>query len=166
VVTRAELIGQFVDIVSKNGNLLLGVGPRADGSIPALHEQRLRELGAWLAVNGEAIYATVPWSRAADDLAGTPVRHTVGEHAHYLHVLGPVPAVLRLTEVEVSRAGAATVLGHPNCTVTVTPMGDDVELRLAGPVSDDAVTVIRIAGALHDRRGDRRPGGRGGVRRP
>ncbi|MFM7537583.1 MAG: alpha-L-fucosidase [Acidimicrobiales bacterium] len=155
VVTRAELIRQFVDIVSKNGNLLLGVGPRADGSIPALHERRLRELGAWLSVNGEAIYGTAPWSRAGDDLAGTPVRHTVGAQAHYLHVLGPVPGMLRLPGVEVAAAGAATVLGHPGCAVTVTPVGDDVEVRLAVPVPEDAVTVIRIDGAIRDRRGAR-----------
>src|SRR5205823_6244372 len=52
---------QLVDIVSKNGNLLLNIGPRADGTIPEEVQQVLLETGAWLQVNGDATYATRPW---------------------------------------------------------------------------------------------------------
>jgi hypothetical protein len=55
------LIHQLVDIVSKNGNLLLNVGPRPDGTIPDEVRATLLEMGAWLEQNGEAIYATEPW---------------------------------------------------------------------------------------------------------
>ncbi len=62
-----ELIRLFVDIVSKNGNLLLNVGPMPDGTIPALQMQRLDALGAWIEINGAAIFGTRPWIRRRSD---------------------------------------------------------------------------------------------------
>jgi alpha-L-fucosidase len=55
------VLDQLIDIVSKNGNLLLNIGPRSDGTIPEPVQQVLLEIGAWLNLNGEAIYATRPW---------------------------------------------------------------------------------------------------------
>jgi alpha-L-fucosidase len=59
--TARELVTTLVDIVSRGGNLLLDIGPGADGTIPVVMEERLAEIGAWLAVNGEAIYGTRPF---------------------------------------------------------------------------------------------------------
>jgi alpha-L-fucosidase len=72
-----ELIYLLVDIVSKNGNLLLDVGPEADGTIPPVQMERLRALGTWLHQNGDAIYGTKPWTRAVGSSnEGIDVRFT------------------------------------------------------------------------------------------
>ena len=55
------IVHQLADIVSKNGNLLLNIGPRSDGTIPEAAQQVLLDVGAWLKMNGDAIYGTRPW---------------------------------------------------------------------------------------------------------
>jgi alpha-L-fucosidase len=57
----AFIIHLLADVVSKNGNLMLNIGPRADGTIPQGAQDTLRSVGRWLKANGEAIYGSKPW---------------------------------------------------------------------------------------------------------
>ena len=64
--TSTEIICDLIDIVSKNGNMLLNIGPRADGSIPEGDAEILRDIGVWLKINGEAIYDSKVWRKSAE----------------------------------------------------------------------------------------------------
>lgn len=90
-----KFVHLLIDVVAKNGNLLLNVGPRADGSIPAPQLAILARLGGWLAANGAAIYGTRPWARFATTTdRGVPVRFTVSRDGGvvYAILLGTPPA--------------------------------------------------------------------------
>jgi alpha-L-fucosidase len=65
-MTANELVDYLVDVVSKNGNLLINIGPKADGTIPELMQDTLRKVGQWLRVNGEAIYGSRCWETHKD----------------------------------------------------------------------------------------------------
>jgi alpha-L-fucosidase len=65
--TSASLVHMLIQKVSRGGNLLLDIGPDADGTIPVVMQQRLSDLGAWLKVNGEAIYSTTAAQQAASN---------------------------------------------------------------------------------------------------
>ena len=67
---------QLIDIVSKNGTLLLSIGPNADGSWPEKWKEELFKMGDWLELNGEAVYGTKPWHRYGEG----PTNDGSGEH--------------------------------------------------------------------------------------
>jgi alpha-L-fucosidase len=84
------LLRSFIDTVSKNGNLLLNVGPRGkDAGIPEPQTKRLEMMGRWLADNGEAIYGTRPWKRAEGQTSdGIELRFTTAHDHLYAILLG------------------------------------------------------------------------------
>lgn len=102
-----KLVTTLVERVARGGNLLLDIGPRADGTIPLVMQERLLGIGAWLKRNGEAIYASRPWSGAADNAADGVYFTTRGEDL-YLLLTEPC-AEVRLKGV--ARPRKAEVLG-------------------------------------------------------
>ena len=104
-LSGTDLIRLFVDVVSKNGNLLINTGPRADGTIPELQLAAMRQLGDFLRINGDAIYATRPWVRAGER-EGTPRAYTSSASGTHVHVLDPAAGVLELP-VELAAASGA-----------------------------------------------------------
>ena len=78
VLSSRDLVRLLVEYVSHNGNLLINVGPRADGTIPEIQASRLRDLGSWLSKYGDAIYGTRIWDERQKDtlLNGADVFYT------------------------------------------------------------------------------------------
>jgi alpha-L-fucosidase len=112
-----KFVHLLIDVVAKNGNLLLNVGPRADGSIPAPQLRILATLGRWLAANGAAIYATRPWVRpAATTDRGIAVRFTAD----------PARAVVFAILLGTPPAGDLTIEGFdaPPTAVRLVASGD------------------------------------------
>jgi len=92
-----ELITYLIDTVAKNGNVLINVGPDSFGRIPLMQQAPLLGLGEWLKVNGQALYATRPWTRLHNS-SGRELRYTRGDGALYAIVLGSVGETFRIED--------------------------------------------------------------------
>jgi alpha-L-fucosidase len=151
-IAPQELIELLVDIVSKNGNLLLDVGPEADGTIPPVQMDRLVKLGAWLKQNGEAIYGTHPWTRANGttnqvDAAGRPVdvRFTQKSGALYATLLGrPVGSKVLLHNLTAAPGSAIALLGSAD-SLKWTQRAADLEVELPANLPGNYAWVIRLS---------------------
>jgi alpha-L-fucosidase len=161
--SAGRIVRQLIDVVSKNGNLLLDVGPKPDGTIPGEIEKRLRQIGAWLRVNGEAIYGTRPAEHYGEgptrikagtfgsdrnvDLTARDLRFTTRPGAFYIHVLGaPGSQVLAASLKRDSAMGFGAVrkvemLGVANpLKWDWTPDGLLIQMPETRP-SEDAVVI-------------------------
>ncbi|OGV69401.1 MAG: alpha-L-fucosidase, partial [Lentisphaerae bacterium RIFOXYA12_FULL_48_11] len=83
-MTSAQCVELLADTASRGGNLKLNVGPTADGLIPVIMQERLLDIGRWLDVNGEAIYATRGWRHRPKDMRTARVYFTEKPDALYV----------------------------------------------------------------------------------
>ena len=96
-ISLEKLIHLLIDVVSKNGNLLINIGPKADGTIPEIQKERLLGLGKWLEIYGESIYDTKPYTISqCDSEKQLEIRATSTKDCVYLFVLSP-PSKYELT---------------------------------------------------------------------
>jgi alpha-L-fucosidase len=129
-LTMKELLLTLVQTISRNGNLLINVGPNADGTINPLMVDRLLGMGEWLSVNGEAVYSTRSWS-ACSEPEGSSIYYTQSADTHNLYVfVSEWKTVITLTclsqatrvrmiGISLSQGLQPTIEDHDNGAVTV-----------------------------------------------
>jgi alpha-L-fucosidase len=144
-LSSKELIHMFVDIVSKNGNLLLNLGPRADGSIPEPQQKAILGLGKWLEINGEAIYGTRPWIKAEGFTQDNiDVRYTKNTTSLYAILLGqPIGNELVIKTLTLKKDSKIELLGY-DVSVKWNQVGENITIILSNTVSDSPAYAFKI----------------------
>lgn len=132
--TSDYLLDELIDIVSKNGCLLLNVDPKSDGTIPEETQQILREMGVWLSLNGEAVYGTRPWKVYGEG----PTKVSTGHHSEKENVDSGPEDIRFTTKDDILYA---TALGWPSDgTFTIKTLAEDNPLESRKPVSVEFIS--------------------------
>ncbi len=139
-----ELIHMLVDIASKGGNLLLNVGPTAEGEFPKASIERLKQMGVWMQKNGESIYGTsaspffkLPWGRCT-------TKEVDGNTQLYLHVFDwPKNGVLRVPGLK-TRVNDIYLLSNARQHFAWRFEDGDLQIHAPSVTFDDINTVIVV----------------------
>ena len=141
VLSTEKLVYTLVDVVSRNGNFLLNVGPKADGTIPELQKERLIQLGKWLEKNGEAIYGTKPWVRATGRTSdGMEIRFTKKDDSLFVTFLGvPKSGKVIVESLRVEEGTKIHILGS-DVPLEYRQKGEDLEVIL--PEHEESIALV------------------------
>jgi alpha-L-fucosidase len=157
------LVRNLIDIASKGGNYLLNIGPMATGEVPPEEVERLREVGKWLAVNGESIYATHPtlfggeagdFSPTEKDDEGKPKfipswkwRSTTKPDRIYIHLFEWPGSTFHLDKMPRRVTGAYLLADNAHTSLKVTKQGEGIDVALPGQAVDPIATVLVLTTA-------------------
>jgi len=152
VASSASIVNRLIEIVSKNGTLLLNLSPKADGTIPQEQQETLLGIGKWLNINGDAIYDTHNWTRFAENGTGAlNIHFTVKGGVLYAIISGKWPGeTVTITSLAKALAPAGkinsvTMLGaNEQLAFTQDAEGLNVKLPAAPPC--DIAYVLKITG--------------------
>jgi alpha-L-fucosidase len=145
--TPEDYIRLLIDVVSKNGNLLLNVGPMADGTIPAPQVEVLRALGSWLDLYGDAIFATRPWQRHGGATAeGIDVRFTRSGDGNLVYaILLDTPATESITLLDFAETPTSVRLLGSDEPLQWERVGTGLKIELPTALPDQPAHALAIA---------------------
>ena len=146
--STGTIIRNLVDIASKGGNYLLNVGPTSEGLIPEPSIERLKAIGDWMKVNGDAIYGTtaspfkrLPWGRATKKISGSTT-------TLYLHVFNwPADGKLLVPGLKNTITSAKLLATGKSLKTSVTPDGVLVDVPTNAPDAISSTVVLQFKGA-------------------
>ena len=107
--TGQDIVRYLVDTVSKNGNFLLDIGPKNDGTVPQIMQDGLLDAGAWIHAHSESIFKTRYWETTS---GSDPLRYTTTDGAFYVHVNSQPNSTVVITDpIPYLPGDTVTVLG-------------------------------------------------------
>lgn len=111
-ISTQKLVETLIETVSCGGNIVMNIGPTADGRIIPIFEERLKEIGKWLKINGDAIYSTRPWRVQKESSAWKTWYTKKGSKVYALMCRWPKSKYLKLHSPEVTPTTKVRLLGY------------------------------------------------------
>jgi alpha-L-fucosidase len=147
-LTADQVIDNLADIVSKNGNMMLNVGLRPDGSLPEAFRAELVEIGEWLKLNGDAIYGTRPYRVFGEGTAEKPKSASHFNDHEYRYTAQDIRFTFRKGTGSKPDVIHAICLGIPDAPVRIMSLTDEKVRAVTLVGSDARVEWARDGGAL------------------